>query len=79
MVVELMCRDDESISVTGVVAIVDLKGVGMGHAMQMTPSVIRKAVNSWQVPRFIALCITLHNRKPYLGRESHPHQEHALH
>lgn len=52
MAVELMCRDDESISVTGVVAIVDLKGVGMGHAMQMTPSIIRKAVNSWQVLRF---------------------------
>lgn len=26
----------------------DLKGAGMGHAMQMTPSMIRKAVNSWQ-------------------------------
>jgi hypothetical protein len=49
MVVELLCRDDEAISVTGVVCIVDLKGVGMGHAMQMTPSMIRKAVNSWQV------------------------------
>lgn len=49
MIVELMCYDDETISVTGVVAIIDLKGVGMGHAMQMTPSVIRKAVNSWQV------------------------------
>ncbi|XP_046652805.1 retinol-binding protein pinta-like [Daphnia pulicaria] len=48
MVVELLCRDDEAISVTGVVCIVDLKGVGMGHAMQMTPSMIRKAVNSWQ-------------------------------
>ncbi len=49
MVVELFCRDDQATSVTGVVSIVDLKGAGMGHAMQMTPSMIRKAVNSWQV------------------------------
>lgn len=49
MIVELLCRDDEAISIMGVVAIVDLKGVGVGHAMQMTPSLIRKAVNSWQV------------------------------
>jgi hypothetical protein len=49
MVVELFCRDDEATSVTGVVSVVDLKGAGMGHAMQMTPSMIRKAVNSWQV------------------------------
>ena len=49
MVIELMCSEDEATSVTGVVAIIDLKGVGMGHAMQMTPSLIRKAVNSWQV------------------------------
>ena len=49
MVVDLLCRDDEAISVTGVVAIVDLKGVSLGHAMQMTPSIIRKAVSSWQV------------------------------
>ncbi|KAK4028900.1 retinol-binding protein pinta-like isoform X1 [Daphnia magna] len=48
MVIELMCRDDEATSITGVVCVVDLKGVGMGHAMQMTPSVIRKAVSSWQ-------------------------------
>lgn len=49
MVIELMCSEDEATSITGVVAIIDLKGVGLGHAMQMTPSVIRKAVNSWQV------------------------------
>ncbi len=49
MIVELLCREDEAISLTGVVAIVDLVGVGFGHAMQMTPSIIRKAVSSWQV------------------------------
>jgi len=48
MVLDLLCREDESISVKGVVAIIDMKGVSLGHAMQMTPSMIRKAVNSWQ-------------------------------
>lgn len=48
MVIDVLCRDEESISVTGVVAIIDLTGVALGHAMQMTPSIIRKAVNSWQ-------------------------------
>ena len=55
MVVELFCRDDPATSVTGVVSIVDLKGAGMGHAMQMTPSIIRKAVNSWQVHNRLTL------------------------
>ncbi len=49
MVIELLCCEDKATSITGVVAIVDLKGAGLSHAMQMTPSVIRKAVNSWQV------------------------------
>lgn len=49
MVIEVMCRDDEAISLTGVVAVVDLAGVSMGHGLAMTPSIIRKAVNSWQV------------------------------
>ena len=52
MVLDVLCREEEAISVTGVVAVVDLSGVGIGHAMQMTPSIIRKAVNSWQVSSF---------------------------
>jgi len=48
MVLDVLCRDEETISVNGVVAVIDLSGVGVGHAMQMTPSIIRKAVNSWQ-------------------------------
>jgi len=48
MVLDVLCRDEEAISVHGVVAVIDLSGVGVGHAMQMTPSIIRKAVNSWQ-------------------------------
>jgi len=49
MIVDLLCLEDEALSLTGIVAIVDLAGVGFGHAMQMTPSIIRKAVSSWQV------------------------------
>ena len=49
MVLDVLCRDEEAISVHGVVSVIDLSGVGIGHAMQMTPSIIRKAVNSWQV------------------------------
>ena len=37
MLVDLMCLEEETISIGGVVAIIDLQGVGMGHAMQMTP------------------------------------------
>jgi len=48
MVLDVLCRDEEAISVHGVVSVIDLSGVGIGHAMQMTPSIIRKAVNSWQ-------------------------------
>lgn len=48
MVIDLVCRDDEATSISGVVAIIDLKGAGLGHATSMTPSMIRKAVNSWQ-------------------------------
>ncbi|XP_046383324.1 retinol-binding protein pinta-like isoform X2 [Ischnura elegans] len=48
MLVDLMVHEDELISVYGVVAIVDLKGVSLGHALQMTPSIIWKAVHAWQ-------------------------------
>ena len=49
MTVDLICREDDLTSITGVVGVVDLSGISLGHAMQMTPSMIRKAVNSWQV------------------------------
>ena len=37
MLVDFMWLEDEGISIGGVVTIIDMKGVGMGHAMQMTP------------------------------------------
>ncbi|XP_039291301.1 retinol-binding protein pinta isoform X2 [Nilaparvata lugens] len=48
MTLEYEVENDESISVYGVVAIIDLNGVTLGHARQMTPSIIKKAVHSWQ-------------------------------
>jgi hypothetical protein len=49
MTLELALEDDETVSVFGVAAVFDLSGVTLGHAMQLSPQVIRKAVHSWQV------------------------------
>ena len=48
MVIDLYCRDDETTSVSGVVAVIDLQGAKFGHAKAMTPSMIRKAVSGAQ-------------------------------
>lgn len=48
MVGDLLLEIKESAVADGVVIIIDLQGVGMGHALQMTPSLIRRAVHSWQ-------------------------------
>lgn len=48
MTLELAVEQDESISIYGVMAIIDLNGVKFGHARQMTPGIVRKAVHSWQ-------------------------------
>ncbi|XP_075210873.1 retinol-binding protein pinta-like isoform X2 [Lycorma delicatula] len=49
MILELAVERDESISVYGIMAIIDLRGIGFGHVRQLTPGIIRKAVHSWQV------------------------------
>ena len=49
MALELALEDDESISVFGVSAVFDLSGVTLGHAMQLPPHVVKKAVHAWQV------------------------------
>ena len=46
MLVDLMCLQEETISIGGVVAIIDLQGVGMGHAMQMTPVIYLLVFNT---------------------------------
>ncbi|XP_063232385.1 retinol-binding protein pinta-like [Bacillus rossius redtenbacheri] len=48
MVVDALLEEDELVSVYGVVAVCDLAGVSLGHARQLTPSIIKKAVHSWQ-------------------------------
>lgn len=49
MTLDLAMEQDEYISVYGVTAIFDLTGVSLGHARQLTPGMIKKAVHAWQV------------------------------
>lgn len=55
MLVDLLLESDEIISIYGVLAVVDLCGVTLGHALQLTPPVIKKAVHAWQVKKFTAI------------------------
>ncbi|XP_073969356.1 retinol-binding protein pinta-like isoform X2 [Rhodnius prolixus] len=48
MTLDLALDKMEDVSVYGVVAIFDMDGVSYGHARQLTTSMIRKAVHSWQ-------------------------------
>lgn len=48
MTLDLVLDKMEDVSVYGVVAIFDMDGVSYGHARQLTTSMIRKAVHSWQ-------------------------------
>ncbi|XP_021930137.1 retinol-binding protein pinta isoform X2 [Zootermopsis nevadensis] len=48
MTLELALEDDETVSVFGVAAVFDLSGVTLGHAMQLPPHVVKKAVHAWQ-------------------------------
>jgi hypothetical protein len=49
MLVDLLLENDEILTVHGVLAIFDLKNVTLGHALQLTPPVVKKAVHAWQV------------------------------
>lgn len=42
MILDVLVANDESIGVYGTRAIFDMKGISMGHAMQMTPSIIKR-------------------------------------
>lgn len=42
MILDLVIDSDETISVYGVVAIFDMSGVNIGHAMQMPPSLVKR-------------------------------------
>lgn len=48
MILDLLLHLDESISVYGIVAIFDMKNVTLGHALQLTPSLIKRTVESWE-------------------------------
>lgn len=48
MVLDLLLHLDETISVYGIVAIFDMKDVTLGHALQLTPSLIKRTVESWE-------------------------------
>lgn len=48
MTLELALEEDETISVFGVAAVFDLSGVTLGHAMQLPPHIVKKAVHAWQ-------------------------------
>ena len=55
MISDIMVDEDEPQSVTGIVQLLDLNGVTAGHAMQMTPAIVKKAMTIWQVWTIVAL------------------------
>lgn len=48
MVFDLCSRGHVAASLRGVFAIIDVDGVGFGHALQMRPHVVKNLVHSWQ-------------------------------
>ncbi|XP_035794957.1 retinol-binding protein pinta-like [Anopheles albimanus] len=48
MILDLLLHLDDMVSVYGVVAIFDMRGVTLGHALQLPPSMIKKSVESWE-------------------------------
>ncbi|KAJ4443283.1 hypothetical protein ANN_04951 [Periplaneta americana] len=49
MVTDVLMEEDDAIVVNGNIAIIDLAGVTLGHAAQMTPSVVKKLMTTSQV------------------------------
>lgn len=41
--------EDEILSITGMVQILDMAGMTSGHVLQMTPAISKKAMTIWQV------------------------------
>ena len=46
---DIWVEEEESLSVVGVVQILDMAGVTAAHGLQMTPAVVKKAMTIWQV------------------------------
>jgi len=53
MIMDLLTELDETISVYGVHAILDLSGNTVSHVLQLTPGVVSRAVHAWQVKSFL--------------------------
>lgn len=48
MILDLMLKLEPENCARGIVAIFDMKGVQLGHALQMNPKMIKRSVESWQ-------------------------------
>lgn len=48
MILDIAARESELCQIYGCVAIFDMEGLTLGHATEMTPKVIKRAVFSWQ-------------------------------
>ncbi|KAJ8978918.1 hypothetical protein NQ317_013356 [Molorchus minor] len=48
MVLDVAAMTVERTQIYGIVAIFDMDGVGLAHALQLTPSMIKNAVHAWQ-------------------------------
>lgn len=48
MVLDYLTMLDQSISIYGIRAIFDMNGIKLAHALQMTPKIIRNAVNAME-------------------------------
>lgn len=48
MILDVAAWENEVIQIYGVIAIFDMTGVTLGHARQLPPSMIKKAVHAWQ-------------------------------
>ena len=49
LVSDIFWEEDEDMSVAGVVQVLDLQGATPSHGLQMTPSLVKKAMTVWQV------------------------------
>lgn len=48
MLLDIAAKENEFAQIYGVTAVFDMKNVTLGHARQLTPQMIKKAVHAWQ-------------------------------
>lgn len=48
MILDIAAMEDEIVQIYGITAVFDMAGVGVWHAKQLTPSIIKHAVFAWQ-------------------------------